>query len=273
MAKKKQLIIPIFIPQEGCSHQCVFCNQSKITGKEKLPDANEVSGTVHAYLKTWKGTGIKEIAFYGGSFTGLDENIQEGFLSVAYGFIKDGLIDSIRISTRPDYVTYEGLALLKKYGVRTIELGVQSMSDEVLRLSGRGHKAQDTTFAVMLLKKHGFKTGLQLMPGLPGDTSDTILFTAAKAAELQPDFVRIYPTLVIRDTPLEKMYLLGSYNPWSLTEMADICKKLVSLFKDRKIPIIRFGLQPTEILEKSILAGPYHRSFRGMVDKGVITSL
>ena len=273
MARKKQLIIPIFIPQQGCPHQCVFCNQSKITGKEKLPDVNEVSNIVRTYLKTWKGSGRKEIAFYGGSFTGLDKNIQEGFLSIAYGFVNDGLIDSIRISTRPDYITDEGLSLLKKYTVETVELGVQSMSDEVLRLSGRGHKAKDTTAAVMLLKKHGFKAGLQIMPGLPGDTRDTILFTAAKAVELQPDFVRIYPTLVIRDTPLEKMYLLGSYNPWSLTEMTDICKKLVSLFKDRRIPIIRLGLQPTEILEKNILAGPYHQSFRELVDKGLITSL
>ncbi|MDP2682999.1 MAG: radical SAM protein [Deltaproteobacteria bacterium] len=273
MARKKQLIIPIFIPQQGCPHQCVFCNQSKITGKEKLPDVNEVSNIVRTYLKTWKGSGRKEIAFYGGSFTGLDKNMQEGFLSTACGFIGDGLIDSIRISTRPDYITDEGLSLLKKYTVETVELGVQSMSDEVLRLSGRGHKAKDTTAAVMLLKKHGFKAGLQIMPGLPGDTRDTILFTAAKAVELQPDFVRIYPTLVIRDTPLEKMYLLGSYNPWSLTEMTDICKKLVSLFNDRRIPIIRLGLQPTEILEKNILAGPYHQSFRELVDKGLITSL
>lgn len=269
MGRKKQLIIPIFIPQHGCPHQCVFCNQSRITGEEKLPDPNAVSSTVRTYLNTWKGGGRKEIAFYGGSFTGLDKGIQEGFLSSACGFISDGLIDSIRVSTRPDYITDEGLSLLKKYKVETVELGAQSMVDEVLRLSGRGHTAKDTIAAVTLLKKHGFKAGLQIMPGLPGDTRDTMLHTAAKTIELQPDFVRIYPTLVIRDTPLEKMYLFGSYNPWSLTEMADICKKLVSLFNAKGIPIIRLGLQPTEILEQNVLAGPYHPSFRELVDKGL----
>ena len=265
MAKKKQLIIPIFIPQHGCPHQCVFCNQPRITGKEKLPDTTEVASIIDAYLNTWKGSGKKEIAFYGGSFTGIDKDVQEDFLIAAHRFVITGSIDSIRISTRPDYITEQGLALLKKYKVETVELGAQSMVDEVLRLSGRGHTAEDTAASVSLLKKYGFKVGLQFMPGLPGDTRDTILYTGAKIIELQPDFVRIYPTIVVKDTPLEKMYLAGSYTPWSLGEMIDIGKELVSLFIDRKIPIIRFGLQSNESMEQGIVAGPYHPSFRELV--------
>lgn len=266
MAKKKQLIIPIFIPQYGCPHQCVFCNQKTISGMEKPPDAAYVLDTVNAYLKTWKGSGKREVAFYGGSFTGLDMAVQEAFLSAAYKFISNGLIDSVRVSTRPDYITDEGLLLLKSYRVETVELGVQSMSDEILRLSGRGHTADDTALAVKALKKHGFQVGLQFMPGLPGDTCETILYTADRIIELQPDFVRIYPTIVVKDTPLEKMYLTGLYKPWSLAEMMDICKKLVSLFNAKGIPIIRLGLHHTETLEHGILAGPYHPSFRNLLN-------
>ena len=267
MAKKKHLIIPIFIPQQGCPHQCVFCNQPKITGKENRPDIGEVARTIEAYLNTWKGSGKKEVAFYGGSFTGLDNNMQENFLAAAHRFVSADSIDSIRISTRPDYITDEGLLLLKRYKVETVELGVQSMVNEVLRFSGRGHTAADTVTAVALLKKYGFKIGLQFMPGLPGDTSETILYTASKIVELQPDFVRIYPTIVVRDTPLEKMYVTGLYRPWSLADMIDICRKLVSLFNAHGIIIIRLGLQSTETLEQGIVAGPYHPSLRELVVK------
>ena len=267
MAKKKHLIIPIFIPQQGCPHQCVFCNQSNITGQEKLPDAGDVASIVDAYLKTWKGSGKREVAFYGGSFTGLDNNVQENFLAAAHRFVSANSIDSIRISTRPDYIAEQGLLLLKRYKVETVELGVQSMVDEILRLSGRGHTAADTATAVALLKKYGFKIGLQFMPGLPGDTSATILYTASKIVELQPDFVRIYPTIVVRDTPLEKMYVTGSYRPWPLADMIDICRKLISLFNAHSIPIIRLGLQSTETLEQGIVAGPYHPSLRELVVK------
>ena len=267
MAKKKQLIIPIFIPQYGCPHQCVFCNQSKITGQEKLPGTAYVTDTVAAYLETWKGSGKREIAFYGGSFTGLDSSIQERFLDTAFGFIQRGLIDSIRVSTRPDYITDKGLSLLRRYKVETVELGAQSMVNEVLRLSGRGHTAEDTVTAVALVKKYGFKIGLQFMPGLPGDTGETILYTASKIVELQPDFVRIYPTIVVRDTPLEKMYVTGLYSPWSLADMVDICRKLICLFNAQGIPIIRLGLQSTETLEQGIVAGPYHPSLRELVSR------
>lgn len=267
MAKKKQLIIPIFIPHDGCPHQCVFCNQNRITGIEKTPDGRETAETINRYLKTWKGNGKKEAAFYGGSFTGLKRDTQEYLLEAAHGFVRAGVVDSIRISTRPDYITEEGLAFLKRYKVETVELGVQSMADEVLRLSGRGHTAQDTVNAVSLLKQYGFAVGFQLMPGLPGDSEETILYTASKAVELNPDFVRIYPVLVVRGTPLENIYYTGLYSPWSLSKMVEVCRKLVSLFNARKIPIIRLGLHATETLERNIVAGPYHPSLRGLVER------
>lgn len=267
MAKKKQLIIPIFIPQYGCPHQCVFCNQSDITGQEKLPDTAYVTDTVGAYLKTWKGSGKREVAFYGGSFTALENNVQEDFLAAAHRFVCAGSIDCLRVSTRPDYIADKGLSLLRGYKVETVELGVQSMVNEVLRLSGRGHTAADTVAAVALLKKYGFKVGLQFMPGLPGDTCETIRYTANKIVELQPDFVRIYPTLVMRDTPLEKMYVTGLYTPWPLADMIDMCRELVFLFNAYGISVIRLGLQSTETLEQGIVAGPYHPCLRELVVK------
>lgn len=265
MAKKKQLIIPIFIPNSGCPHQCVFCNQSIITGKDQFPNAIDVVNTINTYLDTWKGSGKKEIAFYGGSFTGLDRNLQKIFLDTAYRFVSTGLIDSIRISTRPDYITNDCLEFLKRYQVEIVELGAQSMTDEVLKLSGRGHTARDTSIAVKLLKEYGLKVGLQLMPGLPGDSIDSILYTSKKVIELNPDFVRIYPAIVIRDTPLEKLYLSGLYKPWSLTDMIDICRKMVALFHANGIPIIKIGLQSGEALKQGIVAGPYHQSFRSIL--------
>lgn len=231
-----------------------------------MPDTTEVEGMINLYLNTWKGSGRKEIAFYGGSFTGLDRDIQKNYLDTACRFVAAGSIDSIRVSTRPDYITDGALALLKGYKVETVELGVQSMNGEVLRLSGRGHTAIDTITAVALLKRYNFKIGLQFMPGLPGDTKETILSTSNKIIELQPDFVRIYPTLVVRDTPLEEMYQRGLYTPWSLADMVEICKKLVCLFNAKGIPIIRLGLHASESLGKAIVAGPYHPSLRGLVD-------
>ncbi|MBI5893089.1 MAG: radical SAM protein [Deltaproteobacteria bacterium] len=171
----------------------------------------------------------------------------------------------MRISTRPDALDDERLNLLKKHGVTTVELGVQSMDDNVLKKSGRGHSSDDTRFAVTLIKENWFKIGLQIMPGLPGDTAETILHTAHDVIALTPDFVRIYPTLVIKDTPLEKMFLSRTYKPWDLKDMILICKKVKTLFDEHKIPIIRIGLQTTEELRQNIIAGPFHPSFRQLL--------
>lgn len=265
--KHSRLIIPIFVPQSGCPHQCVFCNQEKITSKTNVPTSKDVRQTIHEYLETWKGSGEREIAFYGGTFTSIDFDIQERLLSTAHDFIKQGLIDCLRISTRPDAVDETRLNLLKKHGVTTIELGVQSMNDNVLKKSGRGHSSNDVKHAVKMLKENSFKIGIQIMPGLPGDTAETILDTAYEVINLTPDFARIYPTLVIKDTPLEKMFLSGIYKPWGLKDMVLICKKIKTLFDEHEIPIIRIGLQATEELRQNIAAGPFHPSFRQLLSK------
>ncbi|MFQ5329054.1 MAG: elongator complex protein 3 [Thermodesulfobacteriota bacterium] len=271
-SRKRRLIIPIFIPHEGCPHQCLFCNQTDITGRGGVPTHTEVRETIARYLSTWQGKGVREVAFYGGSFTGLGDEVQRGFLETAYPFIRCGAIDALRISTRPDYITHKNITLLQEYGVATVELGVQSMDDGVLRMSGRGHSAGDTVRAVELLKRAGLAIGLQMMPGLPGDTTETILDTAREIVSLRPDFTRLYPTLVIKNTPLEKLYHRGDYRPWSLDAMVEVCRAVKTLFDDANIPAIRVGLQPTAALEESIVAGPYHPSFRQLLDDGAYHS-
>lgn len=269
MAKKKQLIIPIFIPFAGCTHQCVFCNQEHITNTQGLPSLCEVVDTIESYLVTWergKGTGPKEVAFYGGSFTGLDIKTQKDYLDAVAPFARDGHIDGVRLSTRPDYIDDDICEFLKTNHVKTVELGVESLDENVLRLSARGHSGEDVAHAVKVLRSFGFKVGLQMMPGLPGDTKDTIIKTAEGIRDLCPDFVRVYPTLVVKDTPLEKMYLRGDYKPWSLDDMVEVSAEVSKIFTEAHIKIIKFGLQPTPELEATILAGPYHRSFRNLVD-------
>ena len=262
MAKKKRLIIPIFIPFGGCAHLCVFCDQAGITGKVALPEPEEVDETVESYLETWKGAGRREIAFYGGSFTGLPIETQRAYLERGARFVAEGRIDSLRLSTRPDYISEETVEFLKGYGVAVVELGVQSSSDEVLRLSGRGHTFADTVKAVRILKAGGIEVGLQLMPGLPGDTRETVMKTARDAAALAPDFVRLYPALVIKDTPLHEMYKRGDYRPWPLEEMVGLLGDMMALFDDAGVKVIRVGLQPTKSLEESVVAGPYHPAIR-----------
>ncbi|MFQ5587008.1 MAG: elongator complex protein 3 [Thermodesulfobacteriota bacterium] len=266
--RKRRLIIPVFIPYEGCPHRCVFCNQTDITGQNSVPTRIEVRETITRYLLTWRGEGPREIAFYGGSFTGLKDTLQRDYLEAAYAFIQCGEIDALRVSTRPDYISHEKVKLLKEYGVGTVELGVQSMDNVVLRMSGRGHSAGDTVRAVELLKTAGFTVGLQVMPGLPGDTRETILATAREIVSLRPDFVRVYPTLVIKNTPLERIYRRGDYRPWPLESMVEVCREVMRIFEKAAISIIRVGLQPTAELEESIVTGPYHPSFRQLLKDG-----
>lgn len=266
VARKKQLIIPVFIPFGGCEYKCVFCNQEEITGASTLPTVEEVRATIENYLSTWKGTGRREVAFYGGSFTGLDVDLQNSYLGVAADFIREGRIDCIRLSTRPDYIDEDIVKRLIGFGVKVVELGVQSFSDNVLRLSGRGHSAKDAKRAVKILKDAGMEVGLQLMPGLPGDSVELSIESAVTARDLRPDFVRIYPTLVIKDTPLERMYRDGAYVPWKLRDMVGLCKSMLSIFNEAGVKVVKMGLHPTEDLEESIIEGPYHRSFKDLVE-------
>ncbi len=267
MARKKQLIIPVFIPFAGCPHRCIYCNQQKITSTSGLPAIEEVEEMVWRYLSTWKGSGRKELAFYGGTFTALPHVVQQGYLECARRLMERGAVDSVRISTRPDCVDKGTVESLCSYGVETVELGAQSMVDEVLRLIERGHSGADTIEAVKVLKAADMTVGIQIMPGLPGDTEDTVLETAQKVMALSPQLVRIYPALVIKDTPLERLFREGSYTPWPLEKMVRLCARLYRLFTAEGIRVIRMGLQPTEGLLRSLISGPFHPAFGGLVRK------
>lgn len=269
----KPFIIPIFIPHAGCPHRCIFCNQTIISGeKQLLPDRESFRKQVRDFIAhKGKNRKIVEIAFYGGNFLGLEEETVHMFLTEAAAFVRDGQVDGVRFSTRPDTVDFNRLGWLKDYPIAAIELGIQSMNDEVLRLSNRGHRVQDSQEAVKLLKEKNYRTGLQLMVGLPGDTEERAVDSARQAAALSPDFMRLYPTVVLKDSPLAGFFKLGKYQPLSLQEAVTITKKMFLVFDSCSIPVIRMGLQAAQELDSgtSIVAGPYHPAFGQLVYAGL----
>jgi histone acetyltransferase (RNA polymerase elongator complex component) len=214
----------------------------------------------------------KEIAFYGSSFTAIPERLQRELLDPAFHLLVRKRIDGIRISTRPDYCNAYIIKLLKEYQVKTVEVGVQSMDHEVLRQSGRGHGPEECIQALKTLKNEGIITGVQLMPGLPGEDRRSFLSTIYKVISLKPEFVRLYPAIVIRGTPLERLFQKGLYNPLSLTEAVGLCKDGIKLLRKSGIKIIRCGLQPTPSLQKKglICAGPFHPAFGELVESAII---
>ena len=273
---KKQYIIPIFVPHLGCPNDCIFCNQKSISGQQKMITKNDIIKTIDFYLENIRDKEAKkEVAFFGGSFTGIEVEKQEEFLETAYDYIKQGEIDSIRISTRPDYIDKTILKRLKKYKVETIELGVQSASDYVLKRSNRGHTFEDVKKASKLIRWYGFKLGHQMMVGLPESTRIDEINTAKQLIKLKPKMVRIYPVLVIKNTRLEKEYLEGKYTPLTVVQAVETSKELVKLFSKKGIEVIRIGLQNTDEIsdpqnEKSeVVAGPYHPAFRQLVESGL----
>lgn len=269
---KSHYIIPIFVPHEGCPHNCVFCNQDSITGSTIKVDSSFVEKTILDYLKTInKKNSVIEVSFFGGTFTAIKKDKQIELLTVAKKYKEMGLINSIRLSTRPDYIDNEILDNLKKYSVDIIELGVQSLDDAVLIKSGRGHSKEDVIYASNLIKEYGFVLGHQIMVGLPGDSFEKDLFTANMIVKLKPAIVRIYPSLVIKNTPMEKMFLSGEYKPYTLDESIEVCKKIYSIFVVNNINIIRIGLQPTDEINvgKEIVAGPFHPSFRELIEGSI----
>ena len=264
------LIIPIFLPAMGCRKRCLFCNLK--TAPEELPSPSSVRNFVEASvarISSGKKTREKQVAFYGGSFTAIHKEDQARYLKEVQPFLATGLIDSIRISTRPDSLDEETLSLLKQYHIKTVEIGVQSMIDDVLRLARRGHSAADTVDAVSKLKDKKFEVGLQLMIGLPGDTLDRFLQTLEQIIELKPDFVRIHPTLVLKDAPLENLWKDGRYSPLSLEEAIQWLKKGILKLENSSIRVARIGLQPTEELKRDYLAGPYHPALHQLVDSAI----
>jgi len=268
------VIIPIFLPAIGCRERCLFCNQK--ASSKGLPSPASVRHFIEASLAQIpdnKKNREKQVAFYGGSFTAIHRDDQVRYLKQVHPFIASGLIDSIRISTRPDALDEETLSLLKEYGVRTIEVGVQSMIDEVLSLACRGHYAGDTVSATRRLKQWGFEVGHQLMIGLPGDTCDRFLQTLDRVIELNPDFLRIHPTLVLIGAPLENLWRDGGYTPLSIEETIDWLKRGLARLENSSISLARIGLQPTDELEKNFLAGPYHPALRQLVDGAVFFNM
>lgn len=257
----KHVILPIFVPHMGCPHQCVFCNQYKIAGEWPIPDAEEME----MLAKDWfESSGVRpELAFYGGSFTAIDEQIQLSLLTSAYKLKMRGLIKGIRLSTRPDALDESILERLKQYAVDTIEIGVQSLDETVLLKSGRGHDAQTAIDAISRVKSYGFSCGVQLMIALPGDTPEKSLKTCQQVIQASPSFVRLYPTMVIKKTALEKSYLSGAYRPWSFDELVETVATMSEELQKADIPIIRIGLQAEENLTSGddIVAGGYHPAF------------
>lgn len=262
-------MIPFFIPHVGCPHVCTFCNQSRITETVGIGHLTPeyIASTIKDYVGDSKNDKFWEVCFYGGSFSAIDQKLQKQLLIPAYEALQSGLIDSIRCSTRPDAVSDGQLELLCSLGMKTIELGVQSMDDTVLSLAKRGHTSDDVKVAVHQLRQFRFNVGLQILPGLLGDSWSTIIKTAVEIAKLKPDFVRIYPVLVIEHTELAEQYKSGIYTPLSLERALQYCAFLKTWFESHHITVIRTGLQSTEELDTgtSLLAGPYEPAMGELV--------
>lgn len=270
---KKEYIIPIFIPFMGCPHDCTFCNQLKITNYVYKPSYNHIVKQVEDYLNYLPKNDVKkEIAFFGGSFTGLPIETLKEYLQIAKEYKKKNIIQKIRCSTRPDYINEEILDILKSYEVDIIELGIQSLDNDVLKFNQRGHTKEDSIKASKLIKEYGFVLGHQVMPGLYMDSKKNDIDTAINSAKMSPDIVRIYPTLIIKDTKLEKLYNENKYIPLSLEEAIELSSEIYMIYSYKNIKVIRIGLQPTENINynKDVVSGPFHPSIRQLVEGNIM---
>lgn len=266
MTKHKNL--SIFVPHEGCPNQCSFCDQKKISGTQTPPTPKQVTALCDEFLPHTEEEGKSyEIAFFGGSFTAIDRDYMLALLQAAYPFVQAGRASGIRCSTRPDAINAEILDILKEYGVTAIELGAQSMQDDVLKVNLRGHSVQDVFDASRLIKQYGFSLGLQMMPGLYGcaDYMEYAVDTAEKFIQIMPDTVRIYPTLILKDTLLEKLYQNRMYTPLTVQQAVEICAVLVKMFNEKNIRIIKLGLHADTGMEMGLVAGPYHPALKELV--------
>ena len=263
---RRHINIPIFVPHLGCPHRCSFCNQHSVSGHVGF-DIEEMESTVRASLQT-AGDSEVEIAFFGGSFTGIDRALMEGILSRVQPYLESGAVSSLRCSTRPDYINEEILDLLARYGMKSVELGIQSMSDAVLSRCRRGHTAEDSVRAARLLVSRGFSFVGQMMIGLPGATAESEIETAKRIAELGATAARVYPTVVFRKTPLCEDAEKGLYTPLCLSDAVERAANAVSVFRSQGVSVIRVGLQATEMLsdKNTVYAGPQHPAFGEMVE-------
>lgn len=269
------LVIPVFINHQGCPHQCIYCNQNYIAGatSAELAAGRQETGpvAVRQIIDEWlarprKDPGGKvQVAFYGGSFTGLARARQQELLAAVRPYLEAGRVNLIRLSTRPDYIDRPGVAFLAAHGVGIVELGVQSMDHEVLAACGRSYSAARVAASCRILKEEGMAVGIQVMIGLPGENTVKLVSSARQVAELKPDFVRIYPALVLKNSGLAQLYERGGYRALSLNRAISLCARLKRIFDDQGIRVVRMGLQPSSVLGSKVLAGPYHPAFGELV--------
>jgi len=262
----KPVTVPFFISHQGCPHTCVFCDQRTISGAAgRLPTANEIVSKISLWRVTAGGRPL-EVAFFGGTFTALSHEIQAGLLEPLQSLLNRGEISAVRLSTRPDYIDGRRVEWLKKLGVTTIELGIQSMDDAVLETSDRGHSAAESDAAIRCVKGHGVVVGAQLMPGLPGDSLIKSLSSLERVIAAGADFIRIYPTVVIQGTELARRFSAGEYYPLGLEQGINLCKLLLHRAMKSNLPVVRMGLQADDGLNsETVLAGCWHPSFGQIV--------
>lgn len=263
----KHYNIPIFLPELACPFRCVYCNQFSITGKQQLPDIQDVKNTIDKYLETLREEKrFVEVAFFGGNFTGLPEKMQDDFLKIVQPYLEKGVIDGIRCSTRPDYIDEKRVKILKSFGMKNIELGAQTTNDDILRKCGRGHTFKDIENASQIIVNEGITLGLQMMLGLPFDTFENDMQTARDIVRLGAKETRIYPCIVVKDTELERMYLNGEYTPLSLGDAVEQSATLYEYFTENDVKVLRIGLHTSDDLNgEALVAGPYHKNFAEMV--------
>lgn len=273
---KKEYIIPIFVPHLGCKKCCTFCNQRTISGEQKQVTSEDVKNTIEYYLKNFKtDKNYVEVAFFGGSFTAIDIEKQKELLNAVQPYIKDKKVNSIRLSTRPDAIDKTILKMLKKYNVKTIELGVQSTNNYILARCKRGHSFEDVIKASKLIRLYGFRLGHQMMVGLPDSTEKDDIQTAKDIIKLKPKMVRIYPVLVIKGTELEEELNKKDFIPLTVGQAVERTKEIVKLFNQKHIQVIRVGLQNTDSItdpslkESEVIAGPYHPAFGQLVEDAI----
>lgn len=252
--------ISVFVPHIGCPHRCSFCDQNAITGSVTAPNKNDVITAVEVAIKHADyNPNTTELAFFGGSFTAIEKNYMLSLLDAGYNYVKKGLVSGIRVSTRPDAIDQGILDILKAHGVTAIELGCQSLSDEVLKLNHRGHTAEQVEKASALIKQNGFLLGLQMMTGLYGDTNELSLYTAEKIISYKADTVRIYPTIVLSGTYLHRLFEKGLYMPQTVEQAVNLTAELLRMFEKSSTRVIRVGLHTIE--SDRYIAGPWHPAF------------
>lgn len=264
----KHINVALFVPDEGCPHRCSFCNQKTISGKTRQLTVKDIEAAVETALAS-SDCGDGEIAFFGGSFTAIERNYMLSLLRKGKEYIDRGFFKGIRISTRPDCIDAEILTLLKAHGVTSVELGCQSMDDEVLAMNERGHTSSDVVRAAALIKQFGFEFGVQMMTGLYGDTAEKTFATAEKLISLRPDTARIYPTVVLENTRLAELYEKGEYTPQTTEEAAELCAELLLMFHGAGIRVIRLGLHSGGNVQEGYVAGAYHPAFREIAESSI----